>query len=266
MFNIIVFSKDRACQLDLFLRGFYKYFGFTIGDNINIIYTYSEEHYRMGYDKVKIKHPNINFEYEGDRKFKDLTESLIDYANPYTVFFVDDIVFKSGFDPSCDEMRVFKETYDIMCLSLRLYSGINYCYTIPCDSPPPYLSSNRIWEWKDLPGDWGYPMSLDGHIFRTPEIMGLIKTIDYTSPNTLEGALACNPLSMPKMICLKNSPVLNNPCNKVQTDNGNTCGDISAEFLNTIFLSGKQLSSENEKYKYNKSPHMEIPIVIEDER
>ena len=61
-------------------------------------------------------------------------------------------------------------------------------------TPPPATT----WHWMGMEGDWGYPMSLDGHIFRTAEIAPLLEHLDYRNPNVLEAALARRPLTLPK--------------------------------------------------------------------
>jgi hypothetical protein len=262
MFNVIIFSKDRACQLDLLIRSINKYYRGSSGDNVKVLYTYSTEYFKEGYGILKDREYGIDLVYEGGSSFKELTENLIDPRNPYTFFLVDDDVFKNPFDIDCKEMEIFKSDEDIACLSLRMHPGINYCYTIPCDSPAPEISPDLTWKWRGEVGDWGYPMSLDGHIFRTSDILPLMKSLDYSSPNTLEGTLANHPLSREKMVCLKDSVIVNNPCNKVQTDNANHCGDISAEFLNNAYLNGGEISMINIHGVKNTAPHTELEILI----
>ncbi len=46
------------------------------------------------------------------------------------------------------------------------------------------------WRWREAGGDWGYPMSLDAHIFRTGHLSRFIMELKYHNPNTLEGSLA----------------------------------------------------------------------------
>ena len=263
MLNIIIFSKDRACQLDLFLRGLSKFYKGSHEDSVQVIYTYSSDEFKRGYDALIARDFSAKLTYENGADFKTLTESLINTKNPYTVFFVDDNIFKAPFSIDCKEMLLLERDSDIACLSLRMHKGINYCYTIPCDTPPPELSSDNTWDWLGLKGDWGYPMSLDGHIFRTTDILGLMKALPYRSPNTLEGALANFPLSREKMVCLNDSAIFNNPCNKVQNDNGNHCGNVSAEYLNSVYLEGKIISMDNTDGVTVTSPHTEVKIIFE---
>jgi hypothetical protein len=120
-----------------------------------------------------------------------------------------------------------------------------------------------MWFWKGLPGDFGYPMSLDANIFRTDDIFPLACNLKYENPNTFEGVLAVNPINRPYMICYPESKVMNIPVNKVQTANGNHCGNISSDFLNREFTNLKMISLSNIKGFKNISAHQEIPLVLE---
>ena len=52
MLNIIVFSRDRACQLELFIRSMKFYFKEFYQYNINVLYTYSNNKFKEGYEKL----------------------------------------------------------------------------------------------------------------------------------------------------------------------------------------------------------------------
>jgi len=131
----------------------------------------------------------------------------------------------------------------------------------------PKFLSNNIFDWTKEFGDYGYPMSVDGHIFRTKDIYQWIKDMDYCNPNTFEGAFVHKRNKVGHyMICYDKSPMLNNPINRVQTVNDNLCGGIAAEFLNEKFLKGATISLENFINLDNTSCHQEIqPIFLNDE-
>ena len=63
MLNIIVFSKNRSCQLELFLRSMKLYFKEFNEHKINILYTYSNDKFKEGYDKVISIHNDKNINY-----------------------------------------------------------------------------------------------------------------------------------------------------------------------------------------------------------
>jgi hypothetical protein len=143
-----------------------------------------------------------------------------------------------------------------------MHPRISYCYTEKRETKAPEVVDG-LWLWKGLPGDWGYPMSVDGHIYRTSQLKPVINSLNFSNPNTFEGILDQHRIDLPYMVCLDNSPLLNIPVNKVQTANGNHCGSISAEYLNEVYLSGRQISLSNISGFENISAHQEIPLIFE---
>ena len=109
-------------------------------------------------------------------------------------------------------------------------------------------------------GDYGYPMSLDAHFFRTNDILPFLNGLKYNNPNSLVSQLAGYPLNKPKMICFKESKVLTIPVNKVQNFNQNVYGDISAKFLNDKFLDGYIIDLEPYDGFKNISCHQEVEM------
>ena len=123
-----------------------------------------------------------------------------------------------------------------------------------------------VFKWHGEQGDYGYPMSLDGHFFRTNEIIALSKALTYNNPNSYEAILARYPLNRLKMICFEDSIIVNNPVNKVQNYNNNVHGNVTAEFLNEKFLDGYVIDFEDFKGVKNFACHQEIEInFIKDE-
>ena len=177
--------------------------------------------------------------------FKMDTLGLISKDRYLTTFFVDDDVFKSPFNLRSDEVKEFLIREDIACVSLRLCPRINYCYTmnVPMKAPTFLESKRLIWKWREAsPGDWSYPMSLDGHLFKTEEILPLLKLLNYSNPNTMEGTLASAPFNIPHMICFDEAKIFNIPANKVQNVNGNRHGNMTAWEINGRFTRGGRLS------------------------
>jgi hypothetical protein len=267
MMNIIVFSRDRASQLELFLRSMKFYFREFSQHRVNVLYTYSNNKFKDGYDKLINIHNdnNINYIKEVD-SFKNHVLLLMDPENSYTVFFVDDIVFKNDFSLDSLQFKLFTLKEEILTLSLRLHPYLTYCYAARVRMRQPNFDSNLIFKWYGETGDYNYPMSLDGHIFRTKDILNLTKIISFNNPNSYESILAGYPLNRPKMICFEDSIIVNNPINKVQNFNNNVHGDVSADYLNDKFLNGYIIDFEDFKGIKNISCHQEIKInFIENE-
>jgi len=263
MLNIIVFSKDRASQLELFLRSMKFYFKEFYDYKINVLYTYSNDKYKDGYDKLFSIHNDSNINYIREiQDFKRHVVLLLDQNNPYTIFFVDDIVFKNYFTLDSKQFKLFTLNDDILTLSLRLHPYLTYCYAARIRMTPPNFDSNLLFKWYGAQGDYSYPMSLDGHFFRTKEITAITKVLTFNNPNSYESILASYPLKRPKMICFEESVIVNNPINKVQNWNNNVHGNVSAEFLNDKFLEGYIIDFEDFKGLKNISCHQEIEIKL----
>jgi hypothetical protein len=269
--NIVIFSKDRPAQLDLFLRSMKKFFPeWHKFNDVHILYTYSNEAYGAGYVRTITVHPEFHYAFENKGNFKMDTLNLIKKDRNFTMFFVDDNVFKNSFSLRSEVVKEFIIREDIACVSLRLYPGINFCYTMNVPMKVPTFTDSRrlVWRWRDAsPGDWSYPMSLDGHLFKTEDILPVLMVLDYSNPNTMEGILANNPINIPHMICFEESKIFNVPANKVQDVNGNRHGNTTAWDINERYTRGDRLSLvkllSNPLSINNTSCHQDVPLEWE---
>lgn len=222
----IIFSKNRACQLDMLLRSISKYY---TDCDYSVIYKYTNDNYKRGYDLIK----DERFILESNFKLNLL--NLID--NDYTCFLTDDCIFLNTFSESDSQFNHFMRAKAILCLSLRISPQITYSYMKNWKLEP----QKTIWQWEDLKSYWGYPMSLDGHIFRTVELLPILKKLNYNNPNELEGRMALNPIDLPFMMCYNESRVINIPLNIVQTVWDNRHLGFNTEPINKHFCNGKRL-------------------------
>jgi hypothetical protein len=264
-----MFSKNRAPQLDLFLRSLvHNWDGYK---QINIVYTYTDIEYMKGYDKLITKYSSYNIKqiisvsFFKEENFKNDILKMIDPTLPYFVFFSDDDVFINKFSEKDDVFKQFETDKNILCLSLRLGLHINYCYTARLNSPVPKIHNNT-WFWKPERGDWAYPMSATSHVFRTSEILPLLKEYSYYSPNTLEGKLAAKPIDKPLMLCYPVAKTFNIPANRVQTDNSNYCMNMDVAEFNKKYLEGKIINYETIKGIVPESCHKEVNLEFINEK
>jgi len=266
MINVVIFSKDRPAQLELLLRSMKRFFVELSMVQTHILYKYTNDEYRRGYEKTKLYHSEFDYVLEQPGKFREQTINLVNPINQATMFMVDDMVFKDFLALRTVPIKKLLSDDSIACVAIRMCPRINYCYTEKRETPPPKFTEDLMWFWKDslLKGDWKYPMSADSSVFRTEDILPLLKNLSYENPNTLEGTLAAHPIDKPYMICYKDSLVFNIPVNKVQTANGNHCGNIPADYLNREFLKTKRISMSNIEFFKNTACHQEIPLILED--
>lgn len=260
--NIVVFSKDRAMQLELFLRSFNNYVKDADRYVIRVLYTHSSDEFMQGYAKLRTM-PFNNAYFYPEADFKIDVLNLIDNKNSYTVFFVDDNVFKEYFDFYDRQMDIFDWDEDILCRSLRLGKNLDFCYPTQKPMRQPKFFGDNSFEWRKQDGDYGYPMSLDGHIYRTSEIIPFLRELEYTNPNTLESKMASSIHGLPpKMICYDKSIILNNPINMVQKAWENKHGNVSASELNGKFLTGETISLDSFIGVVNRACHVETPLIF----
>jgi hypothetical protein len=244
----VIFSKDRPLQLDLLIRSMLKHW--DINDTF-IIYTYSNDDYGNNY--LKLNNMYSKLKWIKQENFKNDLLKIIEDADEYIVFLVDDIVITDNIHI---DTNIFNNN-DVLCISLRLGKNITQCYTKNIKTNPPKIE-NGLFFWNDLEGDWKYPMSVDGNIFRKLDIHSLLEKLNYSNPNTLEGVLSKNPIKRKKMFCFEKSKLFNIPCNKVQTVNRNKCGHITTDFLNKIFNQNMKIDLESIEKIITNSCHKEI--------
>jgi len=249
MINCLIFSRDRACQLDLLLR--------SIRDNfkdIKAVYVLAKGttlEYWQGYWKVSDyiqKPPRVLIRNEGD-DFRKMTLQSIrtDCIYPYTIIFSDDDVVIRPVD--LDILRHYKD--DVNAITLRMGKHITYCYAkdVYMDLPT-FVEQDKymLWNWqqyrRDL--DWGYPMSMAGNIWRTEPLKELWNKIDFTAPNWIEGYMVGHaPRDKPYTVSFKEQHVYNVANNLVQTVCKNRhSGKYPVEELNQKFLDGYRISTE----------------------
>lgn len=268
MLNIIVFSKDRACQLELFLRTMDLFC-----DNSwrpNVLYTASSPEYEYGYEQLIAmpNHTNAVFHRQQDFK-KDLLRITNEHSS-HTVFFVDDMVWVDFLPYSLwidggDVLRTVGSDFRL-CYSLRLHEDITYSY--PSDrlcyiSGLFRLPKYNYFRWTKSGGCFGYPMSLDGHIFRTEDIFPLLRHLEYNNPNTLEVLMACHPLvKKPFMMMGHKNTVINLPLNKVQAAWESRNMGIDALSLNSRFLDGEIIDHVPFIGTRASSCHVEMPVTF----
>ena len=237
MLSLIAFSKDRPAQLDLLLRSVQRFANGAAGTAV--IFTASDELFERAYAVVRDEHPWVTWVDEREAGgFRAATLQLTAQAGERVAFLVDDIVFTHPVDPGAAPLRALDTDAGVLCCSLRLDPGKDYCYALDRPMTPP---GTTTWAWSGLEGDWGYPMSLDGHVFRTAEILPLLERLAFHNPNALEAALAAHPPALPRMTCFDVARLVNVPDNRVQDTAPNRHAGGSARALAHAFMAGRRL-------------------------
>lgn len=257
MIQCIIFSKNRSLQLDLLIRSIKKYVKEYSSFSFKVLYLATSEVFEKGYEKLKIMYPDFIFIKETN--FRNDLLGNID-TTKYLMFLTDDDVFKEEFTIESDEFTLFQEDKNITTLSLRLGRNITFCYSENIETPPP---QSMTFLWKKLKGDWGYPASVDGNIFRTSELFPLIINMIFNNPNTFEASLSnLSCVFKDYMICFESSKLFNIPANRVQETFQNRSSNISIDVLNDYFLKDYKIHMEDIHNYKNKSCHEEFDIRV----
>ena len=256
MIRLLAFSKDRPAQLDLLLRSIKRFVPSPVGTSV--VFTASTALHDEGYAVVRADHPWVEWVDEREAGgFKAATLHLVARAGERIAFLVDDIVFTHPLELGAAPLAALDADPDVLCCSLRLDPGKTYCYALDRPMTPPPATT---WEWAGMDGDWGYPMSLDGHVFRTAQIAPLLERLDYHNPNALEAALAAAPPALAKATCFDVARIVNVPDNRVQDTAPNRHGGGSADWLTPALLAGGRLDLEPFAGLTAPSVHHEVPL------
>jgi len=273
MISAIVFSKDRAAQLDLLLRSINKNCPHFF--EVCVLYTYSNKEFEKGYSLIQDKFPaHERYHWVDQTDFQKDLNSLVDRSNPYVCFFTDDdIVYAESELRRHNINDIFTAFEDMCCISMRLGKNISIQdqYTDEkCIPPMEVVKFDDVlfWNWKRVGvaiSNFFYPFSVDGHIYRKSDIKNLFSKIEYDDPNQLEGRAFLHAYSLPPLMgSFDTSSVVNTPinlCGSSKNKAGERFG-ITLEDLNKDYLDGKVIDLESIDFSDIKGCHQELKMEM----
>lgn len=268
MIQIIVFSFNRALQLDTLLSSLLKRCK-SPECQIDVVYNYSTKEFEDGYkllkekfsdkgiclykestlhkDKVHItellnienlvrfyrntslRHPKSNF--------RSLVIKLLEESNTENIMFLtDDSMFVSDFTIPDRDLRWINEAPMHRQFSLRLGKGVS-----PLPEKVRLIGDYCEWNMYENINSWGYPFSVDAHIYNRLFILSLLKKYIFCNPSTLESDIVSSVRRagfLETGRCFSDIKMRTFPINIVQTSVNNLCQDVSVEMLNERYLNG----------------------------
>lgn len=278
MISTVVFSRDRPAQLDLLLRSIRQNADRPL-DPIDVIWKATNSSFTSGYGMCSADHPDVRF--WAETEFRHLVESLVRAAGPHIMFLCDDDVLYRPLEGEPTPEQILDAEPDVLCVSLRLGQNTGTCYPMRrIQGLPVFAPLGRdalLWPWRLGDGDFGYPGSLDGHVFRSDYVPQLLTTRvsfsdptpvkrPYLNPNTLEDQLMLGCLASvnPLMGCYRESRIVGVPVNSVtETHPGNRNGDahgIGVRALNDRFLRGERIALKSIKPDRVTGAHTEFKL------
>jgi len=232
--NAVIFSKDRAIQLHALLSSF---FDTKIGEcGAVVIYVASTEAHKKAYDEVAIIfQKRVKFVEEVlFPSFKScLVHTVSGFSSGKVFFLVDDILFTEMVDYQFLSSLDLAETI----FSLRMGEHLTYSYVLASKQPLPksleFKKDYLTWKWREGLFDWGYPLSVDGHIFSIPEVLLWSIHLKYSSPSSFEGSLQRlrSIYLFKRGMSFRKSRLVNIPANRVQSEVDNFHGLVHQDDL-----------------------------------
>lgn len=186
--NIIILSFNNAFQLKFLLESIDK--NLTGEKKINVLYTYDSNMFESEYLQIISEYNNINWIKESNIK-NDILDILTKDEQEFVCLFTDNnIVYK---EVNVDELlSALKADNSILTATLRLGLNTTICKNLNCNNvilPSEKNESFFKWDWSKHYADFGYPFSINGHIFRSKEITKLIKNARFNNQSNLEESL-----------------------------------------------------------------------------
>ena len=263
----VVFSRDRPMQLHALLSSY-----FEKAKNpapVHVLYRSSSERFEAAYREVLSLlegHPVSVTRETGFRE--DLLRTLRATEVDKVFFLVDDVLFIEDVDLA-DFTGVDTDRF---VPSLRLGKNLRRCYTAQARQPlPPFVdgvTSDRdklCWRWAEGRFDWGYPLSVDGHIFSLVEISLMADASTFAAPNSFEQALQgfADLVRNRYGVSYVKSKIVNIPVNRVQSEeNRNIAGKVHPDYLLARWEAGFQIDFRTLYGWVNESAHQELPLRL----
>jgi hypothetical protein len=253
--TILIFSRDRAMQLDATLRSFFLHCTDSMTTDIVVLFRATESLHQEQYGQLQEEYTGrVQFVTESDFRIQVL-DTLISgtemksqqylyriakrlgryfgsfftqfaakvESHRYVLFLVDDNIFIRNFSIADIEQFLMK-CPTVIGFSLRLGENTTYCYSLDMDQPLPIFQTiDRdvyTFRWTEATADFGYPLELSSSIYRINELLPLLLGLPFRNPNTLESEMAARAHSFaksyPKLLCFRKSVTFCVPVNRVQ--------------------------------------------------
>jgi hypothetical protein len=255
MISAIVFSRERACQLDLLLNSLLRNAPGLF--DVTVLWYARKDDFREAYAICEREHPEAEFIPENGLTYQ--VRHFARLAKGLTFFTDDSVLFR---EVTLEPILILSKK-EVLCFSLRLGKNTTVCYPLDLKQIPPATMDGDvcIWRWKGAQGDFSYPMSLDGHVFRAADILPIIEARHFSTPNNLEELLMQSPPPRSQMASYPHSCLVGIPANRVNTTHPNRhANSFDAEDLNVLYLRGRRINLDALDFSDIRGAHQEIVL------
>lgn len=247
----VVFSKDRALQLDAFLRSLKASLTNAEKVTIYVLWAAGSDADALRYRSVERAHPEIVFV----REYWFL-EQLLECirAHQWVGLFVDDTVFVQSWS-LLQILSCLEHEHRAIGFSLRLGRNTRYCFAkdMPQTVPDfhPIIEGCLGFDWTRAELDFAYPLELSSSIYASEWLLELLTPgLAIRNPNDLETHLdSCKNRLIKRnlLCCFPYSVAFSNAVNTVSQENSNRIGEnleTDLADLNECFDNGNRIRVE----------------------
>lgn len=261
--DLIIFSMDRACQLEALLRSIKRNCDIF---EIKIVYNCSTDRFKQGYEKLIASDTgHIEYWIRESGNFQEKTlHALSQCREDFISFSTDDTVMTKKVD--LNALQAALPAFNNQVFSFRLgYNTIEQDIHRGTRQPPlnQHVNHGNWLSWdinKYHPHEnYGYPFGLDLHVFRTDLIRNLLSSMEFCSTNQIEGNLTTHHRNkIDEMRCFPESVAVNIPINTVTgVTIAGKINPISKEELNEKWLNNEIIDLEDIENTSFKGCHSE---------
>lgn len=186
----IMFSKDRAMQLDGFLASYFE--NVANYSPVKVLYHTSSQEHEQSYRDLRELYKDKPVEFIKENSFrKQLIETLENSSAGRVFFYVDDMLVTQKID-----YNWFKEV-DPLTDIVSLTRGKDLVYSTVLAKPLQVPQINHFrgslhrFMWNEIKefSDWSYPLGVSGYMFSRKEMLQMFKVLNFKAPNSLESSM-----------------------------------------------------------------------------
>jgi hypothetical protein len=267
----LVFSMDRAMQLDAMLRSFFQQATDVDVAQMVVLYRTSQGRHRAQYAKLANEYlGRVQFMAETDFRsqllglLNDRTRSAhresdvgsgnstrLSASQNHVLFLVDDALFVRPFRLG-DAAGALDSNPDALGFSLRLgrNTSKSYVQSRAQDLPEFDRLGGAVlkFRWTAADGDFAYPLELSSSMYRASTAAGLFQSLRFSNPNNLESQMSLQARAYaqrnPFLLCWEQSVAFSAPLNRVQTVYENRVGQedaYSVRRMSDLFDRGQRI-------------------------
>lgn len=271
----IIFSKDRALQLQACLDSFYYQCTDSNNVAITVLYHTTKPEHTRQYNVLKHRFPDVKFAAETNIVDQLLTETK-NYV--YVLLQCDDNLFINSF-AMLDVIFSLDIYKDALGFSLRLGKNTTKCYTrnacqrIPKHNGVVTAATIIQYPWEHEQFDFGYPLEVSSSVYRIEDvetiwmknrniIMPRIEDVMNKSKNQFLS-------TRPNLLCYKQSVAFSNPMNEVSKLPANWANRVWGDKRFTVeefaqaFDDGHRINIEKLSGFVTESAHQEVDLELE---